>query len=510
MLINFDKIDFLRKQKGLSVTGLCNIIDINRSTLWAWKKKNFLPSEKNIRKLAKALNVSVTEISDLEETISVSQTNLSDSINSWYVLGETGREQQKHEFSFLNREIAKLEEKLTQAATIINALLKSMQTIFYVKDKNLKYITANNSFLKNLSLDSNYNVIGKTDKDFFNNKEAYTNHEQDGFVISTGRPITKKEGYIPGTRKKKWGIISKYPIFDTENRITGLVGTIVDITDRKLSEETRKVLHILLETGPGFNVSVWKNGKTLFDVTDEKMLEFYSDAMKTKRNEQLDYLKNGIRHPEDVEKMKKETVNKKIGDNTYKSPFVITNKVYRFISNKYGTRWVKAIKSGVAIEKSIYTIGCTYLYNKEKQKENNSEACNKLLNELSKKTNTLTWTAELTRSSELYFTFLSNNFEKLTGYPVSDFIDLNPDLITLKEPFQDPHINESKRKPLSLIHEKYHKIIYFCLRKNKIPSSFKFKIIDSNNKFIEIKTTISKQKISGTNTVFYGKAVNID
>jgi PAS domain S-box-containing protein len=505
MHINFDKIELLRKKRGLSVTGLCSLININRTTFWSWKKNIYMPGENNIRSLAKALNVSVTEISDLEETVSASSNNLSDSINSWYLLGIRGRKQQNKEFSFINREIFKLEEKLSQATTIINALLKSMQTIFYVKDRNLKYITANNSFLNNVNLNEDYNVIGKADKDFFNSKEAQINQEQDELVTNTGKPVVKNEGYIPGTRKKKWGIISKHPIYDSEGGIAGVVGTFVDITDRKLSEETRKILHILLETGPGFNVSVWKNGKALFDVTDESMLEFYSKDMKAKRNEQLDYLETGSRHPDDVEKMKVEMEDKKIDDKTYKNPFIMTNKVYRFISKKYGTRWVKAIKSGVNIGNSLYTIGCTFLYNKEKQKESNSEACNKLLDELSDKTQIVTWTAELTGSNELYFTFLSSNFEKLTGYPIFDFINLTPDLITLREHFQDPHINEDRKSPLSIIDEKYHNLIENHITKGDIPKYLNLNIIDINNNKIAVKTTISKQEAPGTNIVFFGQ-----
>jgi PAS domain S-box-containing protein len=509
MNVNFDKIDYLRKQKGLSISGLCCLININRTTFWSWKNNVYRPVEKNIRSLAKALNVSVTEISDLEETVSVSSDNLSDSINSWYLLGIRGRKQQNKEFSFINREIFKLEEKLSQATTIINALLKSMQTIFYVKDKNLKYITANISFLKNLNLDEEYNVIGKTDKDFFNSKEAHKNQQEDEHVISTGKPVVKNEGYIPGTRKKKWGIISKYPIYDSESGIAGIVGTFVDITDRKLSEETRKILHILLETGPGFNFSVWKNGKTLFDIADNSMLEFYSEEMKAKRNEQLDYLKNGSRHPEDVERMKIEVENKKIDGSTYRKPFVMTNKVYRFISSKYGTRWVKAMKSGASIGNAIYTIGCTYLYNKEKQKETNSAACNQLLNELSEKTQTITWTIELTSSNELYFTFLSNSFETTTGYPISNFINLNPDLITLREHFQDPHVNEGRQKPLSIIENKYHNLIKKHLTKKNMPKYIKLNIKNADNKLIAIETTISKHEMPGTNIVFYGQAKKI-
>ncbi|MCF7790611.1 MAG: PAS domain-containing protein [Victivallales bacterium] len=504
--INFKQIDTLRKERGLSVTGLCSLININRTTFWAWKKKRYAPGEKNIRNLAEALNVSVTKISDLEETVTKSTSNLSESIDSWYLLGSADKEVQKREFSLINREILKLEEKLTQATTIINALLKSMPTIFYIKDKNLNYITANNSFLNNLSLSSDFNVNNKNDFDFFNRKEAAENHQQDQYVTNTGIPVENSESYIPGTRKKKWGIISKLPIFDTENRIAGIVGTFVDITDRKQAEEISKILHILLETGPGFNVSVWKDGKTLFDVSGESMLEFYSEDMKAKRNEQLDYLRNGKRHPEDVGQMDKEMDEEGIDDNIYRNPFIMTNKIYRFISSKYGTRWVKAIKSGVKIGSSLYTIGCTFLYNKEKQKESNSAAYEKLMDELSGRTNSIAWTAEFTGENQLQFTYLSKNFEEITGHSISDFINYNRKLVTLKEHFKDSHINKEKKTPFHIIEKRYHRIMnkrFFDKASNR---KIKLKIKKGNGTLLNIRTSLSRQKMPGTNIIFHGIA----
>ena len=509
MNINFDRIDVLRKEKGLAVTGLCRLINVNRATFWSWKKKIYSPSEQNVRKLAKALDVSVTEISDLQETVSLSMTDLSDSISSWNQLGTDGSVQYKEKFSYINREILNLEDKLTQATTIINALLKSMPILFYIKDKKQEYITANDSFLKNLNLVSVYNVLGKRDEDFFNSKEAQRNLEQDRKVINSGVPVVDIEDFIPGSRKKRWGIISKYPIFDTENRIAGLIGTFVDITERKVSEEIRKALHILLETGPGFSISVWKNGRTLFDESDEKMLEFYSDEMKAKRNEQLDYLKNGSRHPEDVEIIKNEMAVAEVDNNTYHNPFIMTSKIYRFISEKSGTRWVKAIKSGVSIGNSLYTIGCTFLYSKERQLESNSMAFIRLLNTLSTSADAVTWTVEYTDDEKLYFTFISKNFEVITGYSIKDFINVKPNLFTLREHFKESHNNAGKMTPFELIIKKYHLLIRKYLRKKTalLNRDFRLIITDSKNNRLNVKTSIEIQKISGTNTVYFGKAV---
>ena len=43
-------------------------------------------------------------------------------------------------------------------------------------------------------------------------------------------------------QKKKWGLVSKLPIWDTDNKIAGLVGSFVDITDRTKTEKTQNLL----------------------------------------------------------------------------------------------------------------------------------------------------------------------------------------------------------------------------------------------------------------------------
>lgn len=129
-----------------------------------------------------------------------------------------------------------------------------MSSMLYVKDSHLNYIIVNKAFLNNLSLNESYKSTGKNDNDFFPAIEAKQNSLQDQEVLNTGVAIIDKEGFIPGTRKKKWGLISKMPIFDSIGKITGLIGTYVDITDRKKEEEKRKLLETALNN---VNYTFW-------------------------------------------------------------------------------------------------------------------------------------------------------------------------------------------------------------------------------------------------------------
>ena len=242
MIFYADNVRRYRKQKKISMILLAQKIGISRKTLGHWENAQRKPNEIKIRMLAKALDIPVNEISDLKPEHPVSKGKFSEVIESWLSLADSSDQSRiKQEQEFISK-IIQQQKELRQATIVIKALLSSIHCSFYIKDTNLKYITANHIFLKNLSMDIGYQVIGKTDKDLLPEKEAKINSEQDRKVIISGAAILKKEDFIPGTRKKKWGLISKQLIFDTEGKIVGLVGTFHDITDRKKAEEIRELL----------------------------------------------------------------------------------------------------------------------------------------------------------------------------------------------------------------------------------------------------------------------------
>ena len=237
-----EKLKSYRKKERLSTGEFCKIAEIGRTTLWKWENNKKMPTEAHVRMIAHVLNVSVSELSDLDEK-QVSENALTGGIvDSWISLADPD---EKRRILLEEEFIAKIRQQqheLRQATIIIKSLLSSMQTLFYVKDTNLKYITANAAFLKNLSLTPGYRVSGKDDDDFFPAQEAQTNHKLDEEVLISGKSIVEQESYIPGSRKKKWGLISKLPILDSGGKIAGIVCTAVDITKRKKDEEIRQLL----------------------------------------------------------------------------------------------------------------------------------------------------------------------------------------------------------------------------------------------------------------------------
>ncbi len=243
MIFKKEKFKRVRIQQRWSLSELARRSGISRISLSKWENGKLIPSEKKTRELARFLNIPVSEISDLGNEHPVSSGSLSKIAEDCFSLAEFDDTVHQDKITSLFAGISNLDKKIKQASIIINALISSMHSIFYVKDTEQKYIIANKAFLKNFSLDSNYSVLGKEDSDFFTKKESILTVEEDYKVLLTGKPIVDREGYIPGTRKKKWGLISKIPIIDLKKNIIGVAGIIIDITERKKSEEQRLALN---------------------------------------------------------------------------------------------------------------------------------------------------------------------------------------------------------------------------------------------------------------------------
>ncbi|WP_292486177.1 PAS domain S-box protein [Methanohalobium sp.] len=114
-----------------------------------------------------------------------------------------------------------------------NALLSSTPAYVFLKDNELNYLTANDAFYKLVGL-SVENIKGKNDFDLFPEKEAEKFRSDDISVMESRKPIYNfEETYITLKGEKGWALTSKVPYFDVEGNVIGIVGSSLDITERK-------------------------------------------------------------------------------------------------------------------------------------------------------------------------------------------------------------------------------------------------------------------------------------
>ena len=271
MKLDIIKFKSLRKKQKLTLQELAQKVGRTRNTLSSWENGKSTPSESKIRMLARILDTTVDKISDLEPEIPLSSTSFSEAAESWHLLANSNEHKIDTKIEPLISGINSLKKELRNSKIIIDALLSTSSVMIYIKDQNQRYITANKAFLKNTAFLDMEPVLNKTDSCFFSRKEAEINFNQDKNVLLHGKPLLNVEEYIPGTRKKKWGLISKTPVFDTTGNIAGLIGTFVDITKRKEAEYVRKMLE--------GNVELIPDAVGIFDVTNQE-LAFISNAME--------------------------------------------------------------------------------------------------------------------------------------------------------------------------------------------------------------------------------------
>jgi PAS domain-containing protein len=234
----------IRKSKKLNSGYVANALSVSTSTLWSWENGRRNPSNDNIIRLAKILDIPVTDISDLKQFINSDYTSMMS--NEFDNISEIFSKNK--ELTLINqnkqalKQIDEITSELGRIASVFRAVIKNMNMIFYVKDVNQNYVIANEAFIKNVSLNIKYIVKGKKDKDFFSIEDAKYLTAEDEHILETEEPVLHREGYIPGSRRKKIGLTSKFPFYDSSGNLAGIICIIDDITERYKESKIRKLL----------------------------------------------------------------------------------------------------------------------------------------------------------------------------------------------------------------------------------------------------------------------------
>ncbi|PKL39435.1 MAG: hypothetical protein CVV41_21160 [Candidatus Riflebacteria bacterium HGW-Riflebacteria-1] len=111
------------------------------------------------------------------------------------------------------------------------------------KDRESKYVWANLLFAKSAGLGDPGEIAGKTDFDMPWRDSAEEHRESDRRVFNSGQAelnISKKVRRKDGS--EIWVAGSKVPLHDNDGQVSGLIGSYIDITQQKETEEAMKML----------------------------------------------------------------------------------------------------------------------------------------------------------------------------------------------------------------------------------------------------------------------------
>jgi PAS domain S-box-containing protein len=129
------------------------------------------------------------------------------------------------------------QEALRQESSLLHALMDNIPDAIYFKDAGGRFVRVNQHapYRGNKAPEE---VVGKTDFDFFAEAHARAAYEDEQRIVRTGQPLVDKEErevYPDGSTT--WLSTTKVPVFDSEGRVTGIVGISRDITERKRALE---------------------------------------------------------------------------------------------------------------------------------------------------------------------------------------------------------------------------------------------------------------------------------
>ncbi|MGH9605304.1 MAG: sensor domain-containing diguanylate cyclase [Terracidiphilus sp.] len=126
---------------------------------------------------------------------------------------------------------------------ILRAVVASLPDMIYVKDRESRFLMANQATAQAMGATCSQDLLGKTDFDFYPPELAQGFFDDEQRVIRTGKPLVSQDEHIKETTgQTRWLLTTKVPFAGVDGRALGIIGIGRNITSRMdLEAGLRKV-----------------------------------------------------------------------------------------------------------------------------------------------------------------------------------------------------------------------------------------------------------------------------
>ncbi len=120
---------------------------------------------------------------------------------------------------------------------LVTAFLAHVPDFVHFKDREGRFIAVSQSKLKRNGLKHEDEIVGKTDFDFFSEKDARRAKHDEDEVMRTGVPMVDKLEHVRwADGRETWALINKMPLHNDQGEIIGTFGLTKDVTASKQME----------------------------------------------------------------------------------------------------------------------------------------------------------------------------------------------------------------------------------------------------------------------------------
>ncbi len=160
------------------------------------------------------------------------------------------------------------EKELAAERNLLRTVIDLVPDFIYAKDRDSRFLVANQATLDHANFEKMEDLIGKTDFDLSLEARAISLFAKEQHVIKTGEPLIDDEEFDDITYDTpKWFLSTKIPFRNTEGDIIGLVGIGRKITEQKVAErklaEERNLLRTVIDNFPDMIFVKDKEGQFL-------------------------------------------------------------------------------------------------------------------------------------------------------------------------------------------------------------------------------------------------------
>jgi len=225
-------IEMLRQTRGLSVI-------ISDQRMPGLSGHEFLS---RAREVSDATRILITGYSDMDAVVAA--------VNSGRIFGYISKPWDPGKLRHLIRQAAdhcELLRALTEEQRLLNNLMDNVPDAIYFKDRERRYLRSNRAHARALGLDDPALAIGKHTGDFLPPEQARLLAAEDDQVLATGAAQVDTLIKLQAGGEPQWLSMTRAPIRDENNEVTGLVAIARDVTARQLAEEELREAHDLLE-----------------------------------------------------------------------------------------------------------------------------------------------------------------------------------------------------------------------------------------------------------------------